>query len=1089
MRKKITIIGVLLTISLLLLPYQNFNDPNQTVVITSPRKITSSTPSTIDVNLKGTTVKINISSDSGRYVFTTTSDVSPREKDRLRSLPKDKYNSLQIGLKIDQNAQEYLYAYQVWEVDQPTSVVKLGVFDLSNGNHSIEISLPNELILKNIKIQSFNPPAVPSVVRSYNPKIIPPSSHPRLWVLNQDLGRIRRLIETDPIHKTIWTHLLNEQNYIEGNRINYNQPVNSTTFNDYNLVEKNALLKAFIHLMDPRIQGTCVGTDRSQNGAIDLILRHVENVRYSNILDVTRNIGQTIYAGSLVYDWCFDEFTAENKNRLYRSLKKLLEKMEIGWPPFASPIVIGHGNEYQINRDLLSFALAFYEKESETNAYKYVSYRIFEELVPMRNFQYESPRHSQGYGYGSFRFGIELGMANMFKKISDQKLFNSSINNVFQSFQYLHVPSPHSATSNTPYRRFYHLDDGDGEGTTPTSVLDLALFAYSYANNAKYKNEFVKSIASFDTNSNQTFTGGITKVDVLYRIYFLLLNNPSLIPDEGVDYPLTKDFGPILGSMVSRTGWDFSKTSDDIIAEIKGGGYCFNNHQHADAGSIQIYFRGFLAGSIGIYRYAGTDYDMGFNRRSISKSMMRVIDPDETFPKTSVNDGGTLCAANRYPTNITDLENYPNGHVISSWFGSDLKKPEFSYFSVDLKSAYSNKIENYVRSYTFLNLSETTTSPSKAVILLLDYLTTHPLKPNLSKIWQINTTQRDVTLLGNTEVKDGFQILNNSTNARLHVKFLVPSNPNLNINGPKGNEAFSIDAHTVPSNDNRSNLVLTPPGNSERMYSTRITATKNEDRSVNYLSVFQIGDKNDALLNTSYVETAQSYIVTVGNNRIVTLSKEGTLIKDGFTMRVPNGDYKVLVTGLNTGTWVVSRVSTRGLDQDFYEVLAGKNTLSFNSHGGVYHISQKTCTVTATNCSRMRLNDNIEVADIIEASLLSEHACLSRARTWYESCAKEDPEGLRLIKVHYRDYSKEYESDNFSGQGCFVSVNYCPRMGFENNQTRIDWLSPEANGNAELCKQRKNTWYGSCTRLMSPIEKNSFNLDVKFFQKGFDITP
>src|SRR5690606_14063040 len=68
-------------------------------------------------------------------------------------------------------------------------------------------------------------------------------------------------------------------------------------------------------------------------------------------------------------------------------------------------------------------------------------------------------------------------------------------------------------------------------------------------------------------------------------VLFLLLNDPELKPEESLDsLPLTFDFGPILGSMVARTGWDISLESNDVVAEIKGGGYLFGNHQHSDAG-------------------------------------------------------------------------------------------------------------------------------------------------------------------------------------------------------------------------------------------------------------------------------------------------------------------------------------------------------------------------------------------------------------------------------------------------------------------------------------------------------------------------
>jgi len=48
--------------------------------------------------------------------------------------------------------------------------------------------------------------------------------------------------------------------------------------------------------------------------------------------------------------------------------------------------------------------------------YRYTSYLVLEQLVPMRKFEYQSPRHNQGVDYGltpqprQFILGIKLGL-------------------------------------------------------------------------------------------------------------------------------------------------------------------------------------------------------------------------------------------------------------------------------------------------------------------------------------------------------------------------------------------------------------------------------------------------------------------------------------------------------------------------------------------------------------------------------------------------------------------------------------------------------------------------------------------------------
>src|SRR5690606_5932959 len=134
-------------------------------------------------------------------------------------------------------------------------------------------------------------------------------------------------------------------------------------------------------------------------------------------------------------------------------------------------------------------------------------------------------------------------------------------------------------------------------------------------------------------------------------VLFLLLNDPILLPQYNHDeLPLTKNFGSVLGGMVARTGWDQTPESGDVVVEIKGGGYNFGNHQHADAGAIQIYFHGIQVGDLGLYLSYGTPYDFNFNKRSISHSMMLAKDPNEPLRSRSTeNDGGTRFSQ-RFPS-------------------------------------------------------------------------------------------------------------------------------------------------------------------------------------------------------------------------------------------------------------------------------------------------------------------------------------------------------------------------------------------------------------------------------------------------------
>ena len=88
--------------------------------------------------------------------------------------------------------------------------------------------------------------------------------------------------------------------------------------------------------------------------------------------------------------------------------------------------------------------------------------------------------------------------------------------------------------------------------------------------------------------------GGNRDNEVLFEF---LWRDLDLQPKPIDTLPLTRYFGSPFGWMVARTGWD----DQSVIAQMNINEYNFSNHQHADAGAFQIYYRGPLAIDSGVY--------------------------------------------------------------------------------------------------------------------------------------------------------------------------------------------------------------------------------------------------------------------------------------------------------------------------------------------------------------------------------------------------------------------------------------------------------------------------------------------------------
>jgi heparin/heparan-sulfate lyase len=761
-----------------------------------------------------------------------------------------------------------------------------GKFELSGADQQIKIWLPKGFQLGHLQLKNYNAPPVPLEVQKYRPKIIPPAAHPRLWVNKQSLPIVRaRLSEGD--NQAAWAKVSKDAKA----PFKFDFDPQKEIFHRED-VEKAAEGKAFYYLM--------TGDKKVGAEAVRLMVNYLTMLEFGNVKygDITREVGRAIYTSALVYDWCYDLLGKKDKQLMYDKMLLLAREMEIGWPPFEDSIINGHGNEAQISRDLLSMSIALYDENPDL--YKYASYTVLEQLVPMRKFEYESPRHNQGVDYGAYRFGWEMYAVWLYYRMSGQTVFDDNIKNLPYYWLYMRLPDG------------YMLRDGDmfsakfgGDRPLYWKQPQTMLLSYAYSQDALIKGEFERE-------------GGLPDNPVL----FLLVNDPKLKADHDLSkLPLSKDFGKVLGGVVARTGWDNSLNSKDVIAEIKGGGYHFANHQQADAGSLQIFYHGIQVGDIGLYLSYGTPYDFNFNKRSIAHSMMLAKDPEEKLLfRTKVVDGGTRFNQ-RFPKTPEETISDPwfdNGKVLSADFGPSKLKPSFSYFKADLTGAYTTKMSNYTRGFCFLNMAR---EDVPAIIVLTDDMSTS--KPEFQKYWQINTLNKPGQSGGNL-------ILSNELNGlkgKTYVNMLLPaaSDRKMEILSDKSANSTFGQQYEVNS-----------PKAEARAHRIMISPKKANTRD-RFLTVFQMTAADAKPLPVDFKETDGRYQIIVAD-RVVSMGTGSDLIGTAFAVDVPDDiEYEVVLMGMKPGFWNVKRAD--GLLNLNLNVDEGKNTIYFKGRGGKYSIT------------------------------------------------------------------------------------------------------------------------------------------------------
>jgi len=483
----------------------------------------------------------------------------------------------------------------------------------------------------------------------------------------------------------------------------------------------------------------------------------------------------------------------------------------------------------------------------------------------------------------------------LFRRLCGHEVFDPNLKTVSKYWLYMRLPNGEM------------LRDGDGvpAGSSPWNWARTALMCYTYSGDPVVKGEFQR-------------LGGLRSGD---SVLYLLLDDPSVKAEPNLDVlPRTIDFGPVLGGMIARTGWHLGTDSADVVAEIRGGGYYFGNHQHANAGALQVYYRGLQVAALAQYKFYGTPYDMNFAKRSAAQSMVLVLDPEEKFGSGLANDGGSRFhqTCPRTPEQATSDPLFDYGKVVSCAFGPSARTPRFSYFSADLAKAYSKKVAAYVRRFCFVDLER---PGHPAAMIVLDDLTAS--RPEYRKFWQLNTLKAPET------TPDGFRLSNESggTTGRLDVRMLWPAREERTVEVLAGREANSVfgQSFTPPS-------PAGPEANGHRIQVCPKTAQA-RDR---FLAVLQACDGEP--LPVDWAESDVAVCVRVAD-RLVVLAKGSEPIGTPFEVTVAPGDpaVQVLCAGLTPGTWHVAGPGTP--DQDL-KVEAGKNVLYLTVPAGRYRVSR-----------------------------------------------------------------------------------------------------------------------------------------------------
>lgn len=704
---------------------------------------------------------------------------------------------------------------------------------------------------------------------------VPPSEHPRLYLRSCHIPALKQRM-SDPVLKKVWQQLTemseNERPEDDGTPKGWR----------YYVRQRGASVRAEMDALRYLItKDKALG-----RSAITTALDLMQKGSWPEVQDIARASGRLMVTGAIVFDWCHELLTEQEKKAFVTQFVRLAKTLECGYPPVKQGSVVGHSSEWMIMRDLLSAAIAIYDEYPEM--YNLAAGRFFKEHLPVRNWFYPGHTYHQGPGYNRVRFSSDLYALWIFSRMGAGNVYNTAQQFIPYSFIYKRRADG----------QFLPSGDINPSRGRRASLRLLAMLCGSYYKDEYINHEFLlrPSVAEFSGDGRDTF-------------FEFLWRDTQLGERDCRDLPLTRHFGFPFGWSIARTGWD----ADSVVAEMKINAYNFINHQHHDAGDFQIYYKGPLAIDSGAYTGSSGGYNSPHNKnyfkRTIAHNSLLIYDPNEIFKSMGYggadktpfvdNDGGQRLPHDGWypPETLDDLLNkdYKTGEILAQGFGPDYIRPDYTYLKGDITKAYSNKVKEVKRSFVFLNLKNTAVP---AALIVYDKVVSS--EPSFKKYWLLHSIE-EPSIKGNqvtiTRTKNGDtgKLVN-------HTLLPEPDNADIIPIGGEGKEFWVFGTNY----ENKASKRRPDVANERGAWRVQLTPRKAaaEDYFLNIMQVMERTHNNP--LKVGRLKSSPLIVAVRIDDRVVAFSRTTEVIDGPVTLMVTGqGSNKILIADLKPGTWQI----------------------------------------------------------------------------------------------------------------------------------------------------------------------------------------
>ncbi len=421
--------------------------------------------------------------------------------------------------------------------------------------------------------------------------------------------------------------------------------------------------------------------------------------------DQCREYGMVMYIAACVYDWCYDLLSEEDKYQIALGVEYKLcrgstvgtgsynsaSKMEMGFPPTEQYAGQGHGAEFQLQRDYLSFSIAVYDELPSW--YELIGGRFYNEYIPIHNAYYSAGLYPQGVAnYGPWRFLADSYGGVLIQAATGISPYTTDMAKVV--FNFLSHETYSLLDSSYSNNKIFMI--GDGSASDSTRVYTKSKQAALLISHMLYNTEAAPLLRLIEQGVDVGYTS--VGVSTVILSEYIICSSREVEELENTTWreelPLITYIGGYLGQYIARNSWD----NNGAVTLMKISTRPTGNHDHRDSGTFQIYYKGLTTGSAGSYGKYSTSHHKYYHQATVSKNGILIYEPSK-----SSRDNGWYSGSQRTLNEARTYEGWMESQNIrgavtgfASGYAADGVTPKYTYLAGDITKAYESSQATYV---------------------------------------------------------------------------------------------------------------------------------------------------------------------------------------------------------------------------------------------------------------------------------------------------------------------------------------------------------------------------------------------------------